>query len=167
MIQALFNLGVTHFHASTFYSYTVHCHVFLSVCFVSENFQEAIKAWKQSIELDPSNPDAHISEIVDLPTPSSASDLVLFPFRRSRQRLHHVPRPTASSGLGSSTVRTVPFPYMQNQADIYGIPTSYLRAASRISPDDPEIAFNLGAVLEACASSLPSFPFPLHQSIRS
>ncbi|KAF8310070.1 TPR-like protein [Clavulina sp. PMI_390] len=81
----LFNLGVTHFH--------------------SKNFPDAIKAWKESIILEPSNPDAHTN---------LASAYIMSP----------VPQPVLA--------------------------LEHLRAAAAISPDDAEIAFNLGAVLEAC-----------------
>ena len=30
-------------------------------CYISEEFPDAIKAWKDSLELDPVNPDAHTS----------------------------------------------------------------------------------------------------------
>jgi len=83
--SALFNLGVTHYH--------------------SKDFQAAIEAWKESIELQPSSPDAHTN---------LASAYIMSPISRPSLAIDH------------------------------------LRIASSLSPEDPEISFNLGAVLEAC-----------------
>lgn len=82
--SSLFNLGVTHYHL--------------------KEFDDAIQAWKDSIALQPSSPDAHTN---------LASAYVLSPISRPDLALHH------------------------------------LRIAATLSPDDPEIAFNLAAVLEA------------------
>ncbi|GBE89130.1 hypothetical protein SCP_1501350 [Sparassis crispa] len=83
--SSLFNLGVTHYHL--------------------KEFDEAIAAWKESIALQPSSPDAHTN---------LASAYIVSPVSRPDLALHH------------------------------------LRVAVSLSPDDPEIAFNLAAVLEAC-----------------
>ncbi|KAI4523938.1 TPR-like protein [Schizophyllum commune Tattone D] len=82
--SALFNLGVTHYHL--------------------KEFDQAIAAWKESIELQPASPDAHTN---------LASAYIISP----------VPRPDLA--------------------------LQHLRTASSLSPEDPEIAFNLAAVLEA------------------
>lgn len=82
--SSLFNLGVTHYHL--------------------KEFDEAIAAWKESIALQPSSPDAHTN---------LASAYIVSPVARPDLALHH------------------------------------LRIASSLSPEDPEIAFNLAAVLEA------------------
>ncbi|KAE9393449.1 TPR-like protein [Gymnopus androsaceus JB14] len=82
--SSLFNLGVTHYHL--------------------KEFDEAIAAWKESIELQPASPDAHTN---------LASAYIVSPLPRPDLALHH------------------------------------LHIASSISPEDPEIAFNLAAVLEA------------------
>ncbi|KAH8116407.1 TPR-like protein [Phellopilus nigrolimitatus] len=82
---SLFNLGVTHYHL--------------------KEFDDAINAWKESIALQPSSPDAHTN---------LASAYIISPVSRPDLALHH------------------------------------LRIASSLAPEDPEIAFNLAAVLEAC-----------------
>lgn len=83
--SSLFNLGVTHYHL--------------------KEFDEAIEAWKESITLQPSSPDAHTN---------LASAYIISPVSRPDLALHH------------------------------------LSIASSLAPEDPEIAFNLAAVLEAC-----------------
>ncbi|KAJ3515994.1 hypothetical protein NLJ89_g1405 [Agrocybe chaxingu] len=82
--SSLFNLGVTHYHL--------------------KEFDEAISAWKESIALQPSSPDAHTN---------LASAYIISPVSRPDLALHH------------------------------------LEIASSLSPEDPEIAFNHAAVLEA------------------
>ncbi|KAF9462953.1 hypothetical protein BDZ94DRAFT_1260248 [Collybia nuda] len=82
--SSLFNLGVTHYHL--------------------KEYDEAIAAWKESISLQPSSPDAHTN---------LASAYIISPVSRPDLALHH------------------------------------LQIASSLSPEDPEIAFNLAAVLEA------------------
>ncbi|KAF8159795.1 hypothetical protein B0H34DRAFT_674093 [Crassisporium funariophilum] len=82
--SSLFNLGVTHYHL--------------------KEFDEAIAAWKESIALQPSSPDAHTN---------LASAYIISPVSRPDLALHH------------------------------------LEIASSLSPEDPEIAFNHAAVLEA------------------
>lgn len=82
--SSLFNLGVTHYHL--------------------KEYDEAIEAWKESITLQPSSPDAHTN---------LASAYVISPVSRPDLALHH------------------------------------LQIASSLSPEDPEIAFNFAAVLEA------------------
>ncbi|KAJ3551930.1 hypothetical protein NM688_g4427 [Phlebia brevispora] len=71
----------------------------------TEEFDEAIAAWKESIALQPSSPDAHTN---------LASAYIISPVSRPDLALHH------------------------------------LHIASSLAPEDPEIAFNLAAVLEAC-----------------
>lgn len=69
---SLFNLGVTHYHLSwcpsssarLLNSYPfLYCipRFFFCQIFNEEEFDEAITAWKESIELQPSSPDAHTS----------------------------------------------------------------------------------------------------------
>jgi len=82
--SSLFNLGVTHYHL--------------------KEYDEAINAWKESIALQPSSPDAHTN---------LASAYIISPVSRPDLALHH------------------------------------LEIASSLSPEDPEIAFNHAAVLEA------------------
>jgi len=82
--SSLFNLGVTHYHL--------------------KEYDEAIAAWKESIALQPSSPDAHTN---------LASAYIISPVSRPDLALHH------------------------------------LQIATSLSPEDPEIAFNLAAVLEA------------------
>ncbi|KAJ2919451.1 hypothetical protein MD484_g899, partial [Candolleomyces efflorescens] len=82
--SSLFNLGVTHYHL--------------------KEFDEAIAAWKESIALQPSSPDAHTN---------LASAYIISPVPRPDLALHH------------------------------------LELASSLCPEDPEIAFNHAAVLEA------------------
>ncbi|RDB23820.1 hypothetical protein Hypma_009017 [Hypsizygus marmoreus] len=83
--SSLFNLGVTHYHL--------------------KEYDEAIEAWKESIALQPSSPDAHTN---------LASAYIISP---------GIPRPDLA--------------------------IHHLRIATSLSPEDPEIAFNLAAVLEA------------------
>lgn len=82
--SSLFNLGVTHYHL--------------------KEFDEAIAAWKESIELQPDSPDVHTN---------LASAYIISPVSRPDLALHH------------------------------------LHVAASLAPEDPEIAFNLAAVLEA------------------
>ncbi|KAF7964992.1 hypothetical protein HWV62_13928 [Athelia sp. TMB] len=82
--SSLFNLGVTHYHL--------------------KEFDDAISAWKESIEMQPSSPDAHTN---------LASAYIVSPVPQPDKALHH------------------------------------LNIAASLSPEDPEIAFNLAAVLEA------------------
>jgi len=82
--SSLFNLGVTHYHL--------------------KEYDDAISAWKESIALQPSSPDAHTN---------LASAYIVSPIPRPDLAVHH------------------------------------LQIASSLSPEDPEIAFNLAVVLEA------------------
>jgi len=82
--SSLFNLGVTHYHL--------------------KEFDDAISAWKESIEMQPASPDAHTN---------LASAYIVSPVPQPDKALHH------------------------------------LNIAATLSPEDPEIAFNLAAVLEA------------------
>jgi len=83
--SSLFNLGVTHYHL--------------------KEYDDAINAWKESIALQPSSPDAHTN-------------------LASAYIISSVPRPDLA--------------------------LQHLHIASSLAPEDPEIAFNLAAVLEAC-----------------
>ncbi|KAL4063143.1 hypothetical protein J3A83DRAFT_4362706 [Scleroderma citrinum] len=82
--SSLFNLGVTHYHL--------------------KEFDDAIAAWKESIEIQPDSPDTHTN---------LASAYIISPVSRPDLALHH------------------------------------LHIAVSLAPKDPEIAFNLAAVLEA------------------
>ena len=68
--SGLFNLGVTHYHLSAFFCLREGYAPVLTV--PSEEFDEAIAAWKESITLQPSSPDAHTSGFRSKPfvTPS-------------------------------------------------------------------------------------------------
>lgn len=83
--STLFNLGVTHYHL--------------------KEYDDAISAWKESISIQPSSPDAHTN---------LASAYIISPVARPDLALHH------------------------------------LHIAASLAPEDPEISFNLAAVLEAC-----------------
>ena len=54
--SSLFNLGVTHYHLSGLLRSSSHLDL---IC--TEEYDDAIYAWKQSITLQPSSPDAHTS----------------------------------------------------------------------------------------------------------
>ncbi|KAF9269505.1 TPR-like protein [Marasmius fiardii PR-910] len=100
--NSLFNLGITHYQLSTFW-------VLASVLRYAhqvdaEEFDEAIDAWKESIELQPQSADVHAN---------LASAYITSPLPRADLALHH------------------------------------LHIASSLSPEDPEIAFNLATILEA------------------
>jgi tetratricopeptide (TPR) repeat protein len=56
--SSLFNLGVTHYHLSASLTLIFRSR---SYCFPSEEFDEAIASWKESIALQPTSPDAHTS----------------------------------------------------------------------------------------------------------
>ena len=60
--SSLFNLGVTHYHLSKFSP----CISIVAVGNSVEQFDEAIVAWKESIALQPSSPDAHTSTLITL-----------------------------------------------------------------------------------------------------
>lgn len=85
-------------NASSLFNYGV-------TCYHLKEFDEAIEAWKESIALQPSSPDAHTN---------LASAYIISPVARPDLALHH------------------------------------LHIAASLAPEDPEIAFNLAAVLEAC-----------------
>ncbi|THU91503.1 TPR-like protein [Dendrothele bispora CBS 962.96] len=90
--SALYNLGVTFYHL--------------------KDFDQAIAAWKESIELQPSSPDAHTN---------LASAYIISPLPRPDLALHHLQH----------------------------VHTLHPPIAAKLAPKDPEIAFNLAAVLEA------------------
>ncbi|KAJ3489638.1 hypothetical protein NLI96_g1986 [Meripilus lineatus] len=90
--SSLFNLGVTHYH---------------------------LTAWKESIALQPSSPDAH------------TSSSPLHPLGFPPIMIHPLPRLSERPPLADNTH-----------------PSESIAAS--LSPEDPEIAFNLAAVLEAC-----------------
>ncbi len=68
--SSLFNLGVTHYHLSSYSKLIVA--IWNSTPF-EEEFDEAIHSWTSAIELQPSSPDAHTSSHV------SPSSVVLYP----------------------------------------------------------------------------------------
>ncbi|KAK7056219.1 hypothetical protein VNI00_002771 [Paramarasmius palmivorus] len=100
--SSLFNLGVTHYHL--------------------KEFDEAIAAWKESIALQPSSPDAHTN---------LASAYIISPIPRPDLALHHLQHVDHN---------------IISRMDTNKWKSSI---ASSLSPEDPEIAFNLAAVLEA------------------
>ncbi|PFH51043.1 hypothetical protein AMATHDRAFT_3432 [Amanita thiersii Skay4041] len=96
--SSLFNLGVTHYHL--------------------KEYDDAIAAWKESIALQPSSPDAHTTHIS-----------------------YHQARGKYSSSLSKVTdFISVSRP---------DLALHHLQIASSLAPEDPEIAFNYAAVLEA------------------
>ncbi|KIK19207.1 hypothetical protein PISMIDRAFT_13818 [Pisolithus microcarpus 441] len=100
--SSLFNLGVTHYHL--------------------KEFDEAIAAWKESIELQPDSPDVHTN---------LASAYIISPVSRPDLALHHLQHvPTLC-------------PYHMRCLLLFS------SIAASLAPEDPEIAFNLAAVLEA------------------
>ena len=56
--SSLFNLGVTHYHLSETELLSSSSHLNL---IYPEEYDNAISAWKESIALQPSSPDAHTS----------------------------------------------------------------------------------------------------------
>jgi len=59
--SSLFNLGVTHYHLSVCYYILLYRAVARQSYDAPEEYDEAINAWKESITLQPSSPDAHTS----------------------------------------------------------------------------------------------------------
>ncbi|KAJ3562592.1 hypothetical protein NP233_g9477 [Leucocoprinus birnbaumii] len=104
--SSLFNLGVTHYHL--------------------KEYDDAISAWKESIALQPSSPDAHTN---------LASAYIISPVPRPDLALHHLEYvdPLSYNSL------------LSRSSDVIHCN----RIASSLSPEDPEIAFNHAAVLEA------------------
>ncbi|EPQ56397.1 TPR-like protein, partial [Gloeophyllum trabeum ATCC 11539] len=94
-------------NASSLFNYGV-------TCYHLKEFDEAIEAWKESIALQPSSPDAHTN---------LASAYIISPVARPDLALHHLQHVTFSS---------------------------FVSHPASLAPEDPEIAFNLAAVLEAC-----------------
>ncbi|EGN92196.1 hypothetical protein SERLA73DRAFT_117649 [Serpula lacrymans var. lacrymans S7.3] len=86
-----------------------------------KEFDEAITAWKESIALQPASADAHTN---------LASAYIISPVSRPDLALHHLQHvhPFQASCLSLTIVFSI---------------------AASLSPEDPEIAFNLAAVLEA------------------
>ncbi|KAJ7035662.1 hypothetical protein C8F04DRAFT_1258864 [Mycena alexandri] len=87
-----------------------------------KEFDEAISSWQASIVLQPSSPDAHTN---------LASAYIMSPVARPDLALKHLKQ------VASHTTSTT---YLF---------LSHFSIAATLSPDDPEIAFNLAAVLEA------------------
>ncbi|KIM82950.1 hypothetical protein PILCRDRAFT_69846 [Piloderma croceum F 1598] len=87
-----------------------------------KEFDEAIASWKESIALQPTSPDAHTN---------LASAYIISPVSRPDLALHHL--------------KHVKYRFIVSQQLI----KSHNSIAASLSPDDPEIAFNLAAVLEA------------------
>ncbi|KAI0084497.1 hypothetical protein BDY19DRAFT_971462 [Irpex rosettiformis] len=78
--SSLFNLGVTHYHLSTAVSPQLLPGTCAKLTF-AEEFDEAIVAWKDSIALQPSSPDAHTN---------LASAYVMLPQSRPDLAIHHL-----------------------------------------------------------------------------
>ncbi|KAJ7173792.1 TPR-like protein [Mycena filopes] len=87
-----------------------------------KEFDEAISSWQASIVLQPSSPDAHTN---------LASAYIMSPVARPDLALKHL--------------RQSCLPH--NTSHVFIL--SHFSIAATLSPDDPEIAFNLAAVLEA------------------
>ncbi|KAJ3550327.1 hypothetical protein NMY22_g538 [Coprinellus aureogranulatus] len=78
--SSLFNLGVTHYHLSV-YPGCFRRRVLSIHTMLPEEYDEAIKAWKESIALQPSSPDAHTN---------LASAYIISPVPRPDLALHHL-----------------------------------------------------------------------------
>lgn len=125
--------------------------VSLTRCFYSrlndftEEYDDAINAWKESITLQPSSPDAHTSAYVfqlslilsiTIMLADLASAYIISPIPRPDLALQHLQ-------------------YVRSVTITKNVLTHLHSIASSLAPDDPEIAFNLGAVLEACTLNIP------------
>ncbi|KAJ7355563.1 TPR-like protein [Mycena albidolilacea] len=86
-----------------------------------KEFDDAIASWQASIVLQPSSPDAHTS---------------MFPKTEWKVNYHILPKDLASAYIMSPVARP-------------DLALKHLNIAATLSPEDPEIAFNLAAVLEA------------------
>ncbi|KAG8911114.1 hypothetical protein FRC00_007052 [Tulasnella sp. 408] len=95
---------------------------------IKKDFQAAIDAWKESIELQPDSPDAHTSTLIHIDT---VSILANSETGRSGQCLHYDADVKARPCATAPEARALPW------------------TASELAPEDAEIAFNLAAVLEA------------------
>jgi len=73
--SSLFNLGVTYYHLSKFSP----CISIVAVGSSVEEFDDAIAAWKESIALQPSSPDAHTSTLIILELRCCLAFLIDFP----------------------------------------------------------------------------------------
>ena len=111
-----------------------------------EEYDDAINAWKESIALQPSSPDAHTSasfslnlsrHLWDVLVPTDlASAYIISPIARPDLALQHLQ-------------------YVRTSPAVESVFTLVLSIASSLAPEDPEIAFNLAAVLEACTLEIP------------
>lgn len=107
---------------------------------------------EESIDLQPSSADAHTSQCSSaLLRSDQDSYFSNFSEYRFGKRLHHITYSSSRPCLESSSV-CVFFQYSV-KISTYTRP----RIASSLAPEDPEIAFNLAAVLEAC-TSVCNFP---------
>lgn len=82
--SSLFNLGVTHYHLSESYIQTYITHPLTQLS--SEEFDDAILAWKESIEMQPASPDAHTSTFME----SFLECFMLKSRPRPSQRIHSI-----------------------------------------------------------------------------
>ncbi|KAI5999504.1 TPR-like protein [Pisolithus albus] len=126
--SSLFNLGVTHYHLSTslFPIYEKNIQAMPISYSLVEEFDEAIAAWKESIELQPDSPDVHTSKHSSVVT-SRCADMTR--------------NPSHISDLASA--------YIISPVSRPDLALHHLHIAASLAPEDPEIAFNLAAVLEA------------------
>ncbi|KAL9713777.1 hypothetical protein Ac2012v2_003388 [Leucoagaricus gongylophorus] len=114
--SSLFNLGVTHYHL--------------------KEYDDAISAWKESITLQPSSPDAHTS------IPSTFFKyLHTLIQNRPCKCLHYI--------TWYVDLKYCPWYLLIVLVPRPDLALRHLQIASSLSPEDPEIAFNHAAVLEA------------------
>ncbi|KAF7356847.1 TPR-like protein [Mycena venus] len=117
--SSLFNLGVTHYHL--------------------KEFDDAIASWQASIVLQPSSPDAHTSMFMPFSEHQKTLNLLRFGFG-----IYYVTRCSTRPCSETPTASCLP----HTTASLVFI-SSLFSIASTLAPEDPEIAFNLAAVLEA------------------
>lgn len=117
---------------------------------LSEEFDEAIAAWKESITLQPSSPDAHTSESL---TPLYLEQSLIQ--IRLGERVYNISY--TSGRLSFTSFKASNSRASREILKLICVPS----IAASLSPEDPEIAFNLAAVLEASQFALN---FRLHYS---
>lgn len=123
-----------------------------------EEFDDAIQAWKDSIALQPSSPDAHTSKVqLNLVQILCFRTKIRVASRLSRscQCLRIIPNIATRSSVASSKVTLT---WLRARTQVPDATVSSRRIAATLSPDDPEIAFNLAAVLEASEFNPPTTP---------
>lgn len=137
--SSLFNLGVTYYHLSESELHAPPSHL---NPIRPEEYDDAIDAWKESIALQPSSPDAHTSK-------SPPLSLLFFPLIKKSMSTDlasaYIISPVARPDLALQHLQ-----YVRIASAAENMLTTLSSIASSLAPEDPEIAFNLAAVLEAC-----------------